>query len=206
MIKDPELLKHILVKDFEHFVDRRPFGNQKGSVLSEMLGNKNGAEWKDLRAVMTPTFSSGKIKSMFPLLCEKANQMVSFSLKQARNNISVDIKDVCGRYTMDAIATCAFGIEGNSFTDEKSVFAEKASTFLDFTGLRGLNWVFLIVLPKLYNFLGLKADLPEIDFFKNISQENMAIREKGNKRGDFVDLLLEARATENDARPKKKGN
>nr|WBG54464.1 cytochrome P450 [Austinograea rodriguezensis] len=204
MIADPELLKHIMVKDFEHFVDRRVFGEQKGSVMTEMLTNKLGEEWKDLRAVMTPTFSSGKMRSMFHLICEKADDMVSFSLKKAGKNMPVDMKDMFGRFTMDTIASCAFGIECNSLSESKPVFAEKAETFFNFRGIKLLKMTLMLTLPKIYNLLGFKADPPEVEFFAKLSKENMAAREKGKKRGDFLDLLLEARATENDVRPGKK--
>ncbi|KAK8383131.1 hypothetical protein O3P69_011571 [Scylla paramamosain] len=204
MITDPELLKHILVKDFEHFVDRRRFGDQEGSIMTEMLTNKFGEEWKDLRAVMTPTFSSGKMRSMFHLICEKADNLVSFSLKNAVNNRPVDMKDMFGRFTMDTIASCAFGIECNSLSDSKPVFADKAEQFFNFHGLKALKMIFMIVLPKLYNFLGFKVDDPQIEFFTKLSKENIELREKGERRGDFLDLLLEAKASENDIRPGKK--
>ncbi|KAG0729732.1 Cytochrome P450 3A41 [Chionoecetes opilio] len=204
MIADPELLKHIMVKDFEHFVDRRLFGDQKGSIMSEMLGNKLGEEWKDLRAVMTPTFSSGKMRSMFHLICEKADNMVSFSLKKAGKNMPVDIKDIFGRFSMDTIASCAFGIECNSLSDLKPVFAKKAERFFNVRVLRALKMSMMITMPKLHNFLGFKVDSPEIEFFTKLSKDNIAARDKRERRGDFLDLLLEAQASENNIRPGKK--
>ncbi|KAG0719717.1 Cytochrome P450 3A11 [Chionoecetes opilio] len=189
MIVDPELLKHIMVKDFDHFADRRLFGDQKGSVMSEMLANKLGEEWKDLRAVMTRTFSSGKMRGMFHLICEKADSLVSFSLKKAGKNIPVDMKDIFGRFTMDTIASCAFGIECNSLSDSKPVFIEKAEKFFNIRGLRALKMALMITMPKLHNFLGLKVDNPEIEFFTKLSKDNIAAREKGGRRGDFLDLL-----------------
>ncbi|XP_045113781.1 cytochrome P450 9e2-like [Portunus trituberculatus] len=204
MITDPELLKLVLVKDFEYFVDRRRFGDQEGSLMTEMLTNKFGEEWKDLRAIMTPTFSSGKMRSMFHLISEKADNLVSFSLKNAVNNKPVDMKDMFGRFTMDTIASCAFGIECNSLSDSKPVFAEVAEKFFNFQGLKALKLTLMIVLPKLHNFLGFKVDDVEIEFFAKLAKENMELRKKGQSRGDFLDLLLNAKASEDDIRPGKK--
>ncbi|KAG0701435.1 Cytochrome P450 9e2 [Chionoecetes opilio] len=204
MIADPELLKHILVKDFEHFADRRMFGDQKGSVMTQMLFNKHGEEWKNLRAVMTPTFSSGKMRNMFHLICEKADILVSFSLKKAGKNMPVDMRDMFGRFTMDTIASCAFGIECNSLSDSKPVFAKNAEKFFNIRGLRALKMAMMMCMPKLHNFLGLKVDSPEIEFFTKLSKDNVAAREKGERRGDFLDLLLEAQASEKDIHPGKK--
>ena len=206
MVTDPELLKHILVKDFEHFIDRRRFGDQEGSIMTEMLSNKFGEEWKDLRAVMTPAFSSGKMRSMFHLILEKADNLVSFSLKNADNNKPVNMKDMFGRFTMDTIASCAFGIECNSLSDSKPVFTEKAEQFFNFQGLKAMRMTLMIVLPRLFNFLGFKVDDPQVEFFTKLSQENIELRKKGESRGDFLDLLLQAKASENDIRPGKRGN
>ncbi|KAG0720264.1 Cytochrome P450 6k1 [Chionoecetes opilio] len=64
---DADIMRHILVKDSESFIDRRDFdmrsGHERDKIISEMLSLKRGAEWKALRAIMTPTFTSGKIKS-----------------------------------------------------------------------------------------------------------------------------------------------
>lgn len=207
IVADPDMLKHFLVKDFEHFVDRRVFGDQAGSVMSEMVTNKHGEEWKALRAVMSPTFSSGKMRGMFHLICEKADNLVSFCLKKSANNQPVDMKDMFGRFTMDTIASCAFGIECNSLSDSKPIFADKAEKFFKFEGVNGARLTLMIILPKLFTALGFKADTPEVEFFTSVSKENIAAREKGgNKRGDFLDLMLELRSAEDNIDPSKKGN
>lgn len=78
---------------------------------------------------MTPAFSSGKIKSMFPLVCDKADVLVKTLMKQASENPHVDMKKMFGRYTTDAIASCAFGLECNSVVDETAEFPRKAMFF-----------------------------------------------------------------------------
>nr|XP_053654374.1 cytochrome P450 3A41-like [Cherax quadricarinatus] len=129
MIGDPVLVKGILVKDFEHFVDREIFRAEEGSITNETLTRKSGDEWKALRAIMTPTFTSGKIRGMFPLVCNKADTLVSFTLKEAAQKPYVDMKDIFGRFTMDTIASCAFGIECNSFKIERTRVCQMGSSF-----------------------------------------------------------------------------
>ncbi|KAG7156545.1 cytochrome P450 6a20-like [Homarus americanus] len=143
VVGDLELMKHITVKDFDYFTDRRNFTltNEGDDVMNDMITNKTGNEWKTLRSIMTPTFTSGKMRGMYPLVCDKADDLVSFSLKEAANNPHIDMKHNFGRFTMDTIASCAFGIEY---------------------------------------------------FFAEVVKETIAAREKGAKRGDFLDLLMEA--------------
>ncbi|XP_069950345.1 cytochrome P450 6k1-like [Cherax quadricarinatus] len=193
MIGDPELLKHILVKDFDHFVDRRLFMAEDGSLINEMLSNKTGDEWRALRAVMTPTFTSGKMRSMFPLICDKADSLVSFTLKEASQKPYVDMKVNFGRFTMDTIASCAFGIECNSFTSEVPEFAKLAKTFFDFSLIRLIKFTFLNMYPKICNAIGIKIEPFSVKFFISVVEETIAARKAGQKRGDYLDLLLAAR-------------
>lgn len=68
MPRDPELIKHILVKDFNYFNDR-PFAATPSDALgtANLFSMKN-PHWKHLRNRLTPIFSSAKIKKMFDLM------------------------------------------------------------------------------------------------------------------------------------------
>ncbi|KAK4324074.1 hypothetical protein Pmani_005259 [Petrolisthes manimaculis] len=198
IIRDPDLLKNLLVKDFSHFTDRRAFGDQEGSLMNEMLANKNGEGWKILRSIMSPTFSSGKMKRMFPLVCQNVQTFISACLEEAKQNEYVNMKDKSGRFSMDNIASCAFGIECNSQSVEKSMFAENAEGFFAVTPWKALRFFLMILFPKAFNAVGLKLDSHEIMFFLRIVEETVKSRENAPKRGDFLDLMLEARGDTND--------
>lgn len=198
MMWDPELIKHVFVKDFNHFTDQRDFtglktGSKRDEMVLEMLSLKNGAEWKSLRAIMTPTFTSGKIKRMFPLVCDKADALVSCSMKQAAENSYVDMKNNFERFTMDTIASCAFGIECNSLLDKNAEFPRKAEIVFKISVKTVLKIILCKILPRLFKFTGLSINPPETDFFIDVVEQTIADREAGKKRGDFLDLLLEAR-------------
>ncbi|KAK8741853.1 hypothetical protein OTU49_002425 [Cherax quadricarinatus] len=194
MVGDPDLLKNIFVKDFDHFVDRRKFLAEEGSISNIMLSNLTGDEWKTLRGIMSPTFTSGKMRSMFPLICEKADALVSFSLKEAANKPFVDMKVNFGRFTMDTIASCAFGIECNSFKSEVPEFSKYAEMFFNFSFLRILKFTLFNMFPTIGNALRIKIDSPAIKYFSNVVEETIAARNAGQRRGDYLDLLLDARA------------
>ncbi|CAL4066031.1 unnamed protein product, partial [Meganyctiphanes norvegica] len=55
MIGDPDLLKHVMVKDFEHFTDRS-FVTFNEPVMDHMLLGLKGPMWKSVRSFMTPIF------------------------------------------------------------------------------------------------------------------------------------------------------
>ncbi|XP_069937065.1 cytochrome P450 9e2-like isoform X1 [Cherax quadricarinatus] len=198
MIGDPDLLKNIFVKDFDHFVDRRRILAEDGSILNEMLSNKTGDEWKTLRDILTPTFTSGKMRSMFPIICSKADDLVYFSLKEAAIKPFIDMNANFGRFTMDTIASCAFGIECNSFEKEESEFAKRAGDFFEFSLLKVLIFTLFNMYPRVCSALGIKMELSPVKFFRSVVEETIAARKSGQRRGDYLDLLLDARAGHED--------
>ena len=69
-LRDPELIKQILVKDFSTFADK-----YMQSGRDDHLGNLNiflvrNPGWKVLRHKLTPIFTSAKLKNMFELMEE----------------------------------------------------------------------------------------------------------------------------------------
>lgn len=69
IIKDIELVKQVLIKDFNYFSDRyaqiNPHKDKLGSYNLFLIKNPM---WKELRQKLTPVFTSGKMKQMFYLV------------------------------------------------------------------------------------------------------------------------------------------
>lgn len=201
---DPEIMKHIYIKDFDHFTDRRTFEfpGERDRAMQEMLSLKNGPEWKSLRAIMTPTFTSGKIKSMFHLVCDKADALVNFSIKEATKKQYVDMKENFGRYTIDTIASCAFGIECNSMENDTAEFPRKVEVFFKVSLKAVFKGLFYFLMPKVCKLIRMNFNPPELDFFVDVVKKTVAAREAGETRGDFLDLMLEARNNSNNSSSK----
>ncbi|XP_066961973.1 cytochrome P450 3A8-like [Macrobrachium rosenbergii] len=197
-ISDPETVKQILVKDFDHFSERQSFTSlhENDRAMNEMLFNANGERWKRLRNLMTPTFTSGKLKNMFHLVSEKADALKAFCLKEAAKKPHVNVKKACGRFTIDTIASCAFGLECNSFEDEDAVFPAKVQPFFAAGVLRMLKFAAVSAVPFVTGLMDVGVFPEEKFFFRQVAEETIAARRKGAKRGDFLDLLLEAQASE----------
>jgi hypothetical protein len=69
LIRDAELVKNILVKDFQNFTDHIfSFEDKVDPVFGNILVALNGQSWRHLRTNMTPVFTSRKIKMMFCLV------------------------------------------------------------------------------------------------------------------------------------------
>ena len=77
MIRDLDLVKNVLIKDFNQFSNRYSYSDpHSDGVGANTLFFAKNPKWKNIRSKLTPVFASGKIKQMFPLVEE-----VSFSKK-----------------------------------------------------------------------------------------------------------------------------
>ena len=72
VINDLDLAKQILVKDFDHFVDRRTFDLNNDVLVNKYVSNMliamTGDKWKYTRNTLSPIFTSGKLKAMTAML------------------------------------------------------------------------------------------------------------------------------------------
>jgi cytochrome P450 len=69
LIRDLELVKNILVKDFHTFMDRTLSVKEKlDPLFANSLPFLNGQLWRHLRTNLTPVFTSRKMKKMFYLV------------------------------------------------------------------------------------------------------------------------------------------
>jgi cytochrome P450 family 6 len=114
LVRDRVLVKNILTKDFQYFHDRGVYCEPKSDPMSANLFALPGEAWKSLRSQLTPAFTSGKLKGMFPQVLSVGNELVKFMKPLAEKSELIEIRDLAGRYVIDCLASIAFGQEGIS--------------------------------------------------------------------------------------------
>lgn len=97
LVRDPNLVKQILATDFNYFHDRGIYYNPKYDPMSENLFALPGQRWKNLRAKLTPTFSSGKLKGMLPKIMDEAERLQNYLQPMADREEVVEMKDLLSR-------------------------------------------------------------------------------------------------------------
>lgn len=194
IIRQPELIKNILVKDFNYFTDRTIGDNHRDdpSGTYNLFIIKN-PDWKTLRTKLTPTFSSGKIKQMFTLMQENGVELVSF-LKKVINKGSGEgeAKDISAKYTTDVIMNCVFGIKANCLTDEDSPFRIAGKKILTFNYKRAVQFFSYFFVPSIVKPLRFKfIDGEASGFLRKVFNDSMKQRmDSGIQRNDLIDVLI----------------
>nr|WDY85975.1 cytochrome P450 6BW27 [Pagiophloeus tsushimanus] len=190
LLMDPELIKQVVQKDFNYFMDRGIYHHSK-DILTMNLVNLEGEKWRELRGKLTPTFTSGKMKMMFETLLEKTEGLEKLAASYAAKKEPFAIKDVLCRFTTDIIASCAFGIDCNSLEDPDNIFRKYGKKVFEPNVAR--FWLTGIVPWKLLGYLGFKLAGYEVtNFFTNIVKETIKTREANEIfRKDFMHLLLQ---------------
>ncbi|XP_053599170.1 cytochrome P450 9e2-like [Microplitis demolitor] len=103
LIRDLELIKSITVKNFDHFVDHKSLSDpEMDPLFGSNLFSLSGDRWRQIRTLLSPAFTSSKMKGMFKLMSECASNFSDFLVGQVQNNlIEFNSKDIFTRYTND---------------------------------------------------------------------------------------------------------
>lgn len=171
--------------------------NEEKDPLSGHLFNLPGQKWKNLRGKLTPSFTSGKLKSMFSTLVECGRSLQSYLEKAAENGESVDMKDLAARYTTNIISSVAFGIEVDTIADPNNDFRKFGRKVFEPNFMNAIRSAISFTAPKLMDALMIPAiDHDVAEFIFSIVKQNLEHREKNNvTRKDFFQLLIQLRNT-----------
>ncbi|CAO1422642.1 unnamed protein product [Diamesa serratosioi] len=193
LIIDLDLVKTILVKDFNVFPNRGFYYNETDDPLSAHLFNIEDERWKVLRNKLTPTFTSGKLKMMFQTVLDVADKLIETLEKESSATGQLEVKDLMSRFTTDVIGSVAFGIECNSLNDKTAKFYEMGTK--SFSSLPSLFERFI---KSSHKNLALRLHMKTIpeevaDFYMSVTKSTVEYREKNPhvKRQDFMNLLIQ---------------
>ncbi|KAM7344111.1 uncharacterized protein ACRADG_010943 [Cochliomyia hominivorax] len=192
-VVDPALLKQILIKDFSKFVDRGFYVNEEDDPLSGMLFNLEGNKWRHMRNKLSPTFTSGKMKMMFPIIINISGEFVKVFDQAVKENDVIEVSDLMARFTTDVIGSCAFGLEMSSLKDPNNKFRMMGRKSIVEQRYGRLGIAFRNSFPNLARKLHMKDTLQDVeDFFMGIVKDTVRYREENNvKRNDFMDMLID---------------
>jgi cytochrome P450 family 6 len=118
VINDPKLVQEIMIRDFKSFHDRPMPQNEDHDPITGNLFNLPGQKWRDMRVKLSPTFTSGKLKSMFPIIRDCSKVLEDFLVKSMKNDVDVfEFRDLMARFNTNIISSVAFGVENDCINE-----------------------------------------------------------------------------------------
>lgn len=197
LLLDIDLIKSVLVRDFNNFDNRAVYYNEKDDPLSANLFSVHGKKWKPLRTKLTPTFTSGKMKFMFPTIVEVGDRFYECLKSIVEQNDELEIKELLSRFTTDVIGTCAFGIDCNSLQNPNAEFRRIGRKTFENPRQSVFFALFVNSFKDLSRKLHVKVFSNDVsEFFLNVVRETVSYREQNNiNRNDFMDLLIKIKNT-----------
>ncbi|XP_021925292.1 cytochrome P450 6j1-like [Zootermopsis nevadensis] len=196
LIRDLDLVKNILVKDAQYFIDRVITVDENvESLCANTLFSMKGKRWRKVRVNLTPAFTSAKMRMMFKLVELCGKDLVKYLDIVTADGCPVDARETMAKFTTDVIASCAFGINSNSLKNPDAEFRRYMRNILDFSIRKGLAALTALFAPNLKRILKLKfVDDDTTNYIRKAVWQTVDYREKNELiRNDFLDSIIEMR-------------
>uniref|UniRef100_A0A6Q2X5D0 unspecific monooxygenase n=1 Tax=Esox lucius TaxID=8010 RepID=A0A6Q2X5D0_ESOLU len=128
---DRTMIKTILIKEcYNIFTNRRNF--QMNGELYDGLTVAEDDTWKRIRSVLSPSFTTGRLKEMFGIMKQHSSNLLNGMKKKAENGLAIELKEFFGPYSMDVVTSTAFSVNIDSLNNPSDPFVSNIKKMLKF--------------------------------------------------------------------------
>ncbi|KAF3852154.1 hypothetical protein F7725_005509 [Dissostichus mawsoni] len=140
-ITDPAMIKTVLIKEcYSLFTNRRNF--RLNGELYDAVSIAEDDQWRRIRSVLSPSFTSGRLKEMFSIMKHHSANLLGSMKKKADKDEPLEMKEFFGPYSMDVVTSTAFSVDIDSLNNPSDPFVTNIKKMLKFDLF---NPVFLII-------------------------------------------------------------
>lgn len=195
MVTDLEMIKVILVKEcYSNFINRRETNADLSGPFADGITLVKDERWKRIRSSLSPYFTSGRLKEIFPIAVTHADRFIK-NMQKKDHEQPVKVKEVVGPYSLDVVTSSSFSIDIDSINNADDPFVTNIKKFFQFSLFNPLILI-LALFPSVANFLGKMGislfSRSSMEFFYNALKK---IKDEHNKeshgRVDFLQLMLQ---------------
>ncbi|XP_075589004.1 cytochrome P450 3A24-like [Dermatophagoides farinae] len=204
VVAEPELIQLVLSKEFTNFPNRRKF-NTEDDIFANVLSAVDLDQWKRLRAIVAPTFATGKLRRMkfrMDSICRTLIRNINAKLTKSNDHECIlNIKRFAGAFTMDTILQVAFGCQIDSLIepDNPIIKNAKKSFGTDMSIKNILMFIIMFTMPSyITKIFKLRPNNEVLNFFHDFSLDIIERKRKEfdekdfSKASTFIEFLIEA--------------
>lgn len=208
VICDPEIIGEIMVKRFSNFTNR-PILGAVDDITASMMAIAKDEHWKFIRASVSPSYSTKRLREMAPLMERAVKSFVKNIEKIAGTGQAYNIKNIFASFSIDAIASTGFGLDVNAQKDPDCSFTANARhifesfSFLDFQGYLAM----FPFLSKIISFLKPTVLLGNMAYFLQFWKDCLAEQKKikdSSERTNAFQIMVEAQVKGNEQTDRKR--
>jgi cytochrome P450 len=135
------------------------------------------------------------MKGMLKFIKHVAEDLTKEMEMKAKESEEFELKDVFGKFSLDALASSAFGVDAGSFKNKDSIFVKYADNIFKHSAMEKacIAFKFIPGVAQLCSFLKINTfKAKETKFFRDIIVQTIRARkETKDKQNDLVDLMLD---------------
>lgn len=193
LVRDVELVRKVMVSDFDYFHDRSVYSNKDREPLASQLFSLKGEDWKNLRKKFNPLFSSGKLKAMFPTILTEVEKLEGYVSQVATSEGVFETKELTYRYVLNIIGSIVFGLDIDILADPSHPFERMFKDLLSPNKWSDLRNALQFISPKLLDLLHIPVIPSHIrDFFLEVVSTTINYRTLHKiRRNDFMQLMID---------------
>ncbi|XP_063443194.1 lithocholate 6-beta-hydroxylase-like [Mytilus trossulus] len=197
LISDPDIVRDLFIKDFSNFTNR-PDVIKPDKFTSHSMTVARDDYWKFLRTKISPTFTTGKLRNMTPLIQRCCDDLVDNIKKQSEGDSVIDMKEIASGFTMDVICSTAFGMQVNSQTEKDNQFVSYARRAMR-TQVKAIFFLICMTFPFMKSIMTALFETPQFGgtehFFKKVVSDILKDRNSSNIHRDFIQIVTEDSST-----------
>ncbi|XP_022162554.1 probable cytochrome P450 6a14 [Myzus persicae] len=195
MIRDPELINAMMVKDFSYFTDHGFDTDPSVNLMASSLFMLNGDRWRTMRQKLSPGFTSGKLKDTHDQIKVCIDQLMNVFEENLKVSDHFELRELIGNFSTDVIGMSAFGLKLDTIKNGNTDFRMFGKKIFQADYKQLFVQAMLLFSPKLALALKLKQ-FPEdaANFYESMFRDVLEYRDKNNVvRNDVTQTLIQAR-------------